>query len=64
MYLFSTQISFPKECLSIRVHFFVPRFERDYRTMPRKVNYGVDYDEDYDDYEDYNYDSDVQENCK
>ncbi|PSS17602.1 Asparagine-rich protein [Actinidia chinensis var. chinensis] len=30
--------------------------------MPRKVNYGVDYDEDYDDYEDYNYDSDVQEN--
>lgn len=34
--------------------------------MPRKVNYGVDYDEDdYDDgYEDYDYDYDVQENCK
>ncbi|KAG5541086.1 hypothetical protein RHGRI_021088 [Rhododendron griersonianum] len=32
--------------------------------MPRKVNYGVDYDEDdYDDgYEDYDYDYDVQEN--
>ncbi|XP_057478420.1 uncharacterized protein LOC130765861 isoform X3 [Actinidia eriantha] len=30
--------------------------------MPRKVNYGVDYDEDYVDYEDYDYDSDVQEN--
>uniref|UniRef100_A0A2P2LQN7 HBS1-like protein isoform X4 n=1 Tax=Rhizophora mucronata TaxID=61149 RepID=A0A2P2LQN7_RHIMU len=24
--------------------------------MPRKVNYGLDYDEDYDDYEDYDYD--------
>ncbi|KAI7998004.1 HBS1-like protein [Camellia lanceoleosa] len=32
------------------------------RTMPRKVNYGIDYDEDYDVYEDYDYDFDVQEN--
>uniref|UniRef100_A0A5B7BMG6 Putative HBS1-like protein isoform X4 n=1 Tax=Davidia involucrata TaxID=16924 RepID=A0A5B7BMG6_DAVIN len=32
--------------------------------MPRKVNHGVDYDEDYDyeDYEDYDYYSDVEEN--
>ncbi|GMP83904.1 hypothetical protein CsSME_00037661 [Camellia sinensis var. sinensis] len=30
--------------------------------MPRKVNYGIDYDEDYDVYEDYDYDFDVQEN--
>jgi hypothetical protein len=28
------------------------------RTMPRKISYGVDYDEDYDDYEDYDYDYD------
>ncbi|XP_059460013.1 uncharacterized protein LOC132189330 isoform X4 [Corylus avellana] len=26
--------------------------------MPRKVSYGIDYDEDYDDYEDYDYDND------
>lgn len=26
--------------------------------MPRKVNYGVDYEEDFYDYEDYNYDYD------
>ncbi|KAI7997302.1 hypothetical protein LOK49_LG10G01082 [Camellia lanceoleosa] len=32
--------------------------------MPRKVNCGIDYDEDYDIYEDYNYDSDVQENSE
>lgn len=30
-----------------------------HRTMPRKVNYGLDYDdEDYDAYEDYDYDHD------
>lgn len=27
-------------------------------TMPRKVNYGVNYEEDFDDYEDYGYDYD------
>lgn len=26
--------------------------------MPRKVNYGVNYEEDFDDYEDYGYDCD------
>lgn len=26
--------------------------------MPRKVNYGVNYEEDFDDYEDYGYDYD------
>lgn len=26
--------------------------------MPRKVNYGVDYDDDYDVYDDYDYDDD------
>ncbi|XP_021670173.2 uncharacterized protein LOC110657323 isoform X3 [Hevea brasiliensis] len=30
--------------------------------MPRKVNYGVDYDEDYDDYEDYDYEYYVEDN--
>lgn len=30
--------------------------------MPRKVNYGVDYDEDYNDYEDYQDDYDVDDN--
>ncbi|CAL5421850.1 unnamed protein product [Camellia sinensis] len=34
------------------------------RIMPRKVNCGIDYDEDYDVYEDYDYDSDVQENSE
>lgn len=29
--------------------------------MPRKVNYGLDYDDDYDDYEDYDYDVDIEE---
>ncbi|GKV37830.1 hypothetical protein SLEP1_g45805 [Rubroshorea leprosula] len=34
--------------------------------MPRKVSYGVDYDEDYDDYDeyDYDYDYDVEENVE
>lgn len=30
-------------------------------TMPRKVNYGLDYDDDYDDYDDYDYDVDMEE---
>ena len=36
------------------------------RTMPRKINYGVDYEEDYDDYEYYDYDEDyeVEDNGK
>ncbi|CAN1825457.1 HBS1-like protein [Linum perenne] len=32
--------------------------------MPRKVNSGVDYDEDYDDYEDYDYDDDCDYNVE
>jgi elongation factor 1 alpha-like protein len=34
--------------------------------MPRKINYGVDYEEDYDDYEYYDYDEDyeVEDNGK
>ena len=34
------------------------------RTMPRKVSYGLDFDEDYDEYDDYDYydnDFDVEE---
>lgn len=30
--------------------------------MPRKINCGVRYDEEYDAYEDYDYDYDVEEN--
>lgn len=30
--------------------------------MPRKVNYGFDYDDDYDDYDDYDIDYDVEDN--
>ncbi|XP_028783872.1 HBS1-like protein isoform X2 [Neltuma alba] len=29
--------------------------------MPRKVNYGLDYDDDYDDYEEYDYDVEIEE---
>ncbi|KAI9127248.1 hypothetical protein K1719_001807 [Acacia pycnantha] len=29
--------------------------------MPRKVNYGLDYGDDYDDYEDYDYDVEIEE---
>ncbi|KAL5559374.1 hypothetical protein UlMin_035585 [Ulmus minor] len=32
--------------------------------MPRKINTGVDYYEDYDDFEDYDYDYDVEENVE
>lgn len=32
-----------------------------HRTMPHKVNYGIDYDDDYDAYEDYDYDYDDDE---
>ena len=32
------------------------------RTMPRKVNYGVDYDDDYDDVDEYDYGYEVEEN--
>ena len=40
-----------------------------FRTMPRKVNYGVDYDEEVNDYEGYDYDydyddDDVEDNGK
>lgn len=31
-------------------------------TMPRKVNAGVDYYQDYDDFEDYDYDYELEEN--
>lgn len=40
-------------------HFFVDLLS--IRTMPRKVNYGVDYDEDYDDFEEYDYDYEEEE---
>ena len=30
--------------------------------MPRKVNYGVDYDDDYDDVDEYDYGYEVEEN--
>ncbi|KDP33440.1 hypothetical protein JCGZ_07011 [Jatropha curcas] len=32
--------------------------------MPRKINYGVDYDEDYDDYEEYDYEYDDEDTGK
>ncbi|XWS26092.1 hypothetical protein CRYUN_Cryun26dG0001200 [Craigia yunnanensis] len=32
--------------------------------MPRKVNYGVDYDDDYDDYDEYDYGYEVEENVE
>lgn len=33
-----------------------------FRTMPRKINHGLDYDEAYDDYEDYDYDYEIEDN--
>lgn len=30
--------------------------------MPRKFNYGVDFDDDYDDYDEYDYEYDVEDN--